>query len=152
MPVAWRVVRTRYAESAFSGEGAFRYGGRWNSRGRPMVYTSGSRALAALEILVHLNPPLHFEYRAMQVAMEETHLEKIAVSRLPSDWRSQPSEPETRAIGDRWLRESRSVVLEVPSVIVPEESNFLLNPLHPDFRSLKFSKSQPFSLDPRLIR
>ncbi len=117
-----------------------------------MVYLSSSRALAALEILVHLNPPLHFGFTVIQVEFIETLVETVPTDSLPPDWRSQPSSPITRSTGDRWLREGRTAVLEVSSAIVPEESNYLINPLHPDFRSIKRAQPRAFAIDPRLLR
>lgn len=150
--VAWRVVKTRYARSAFTGDGASRYGGRWNSRGVAVIYASGSKALAALEILVHLNPPVHFEYVAFRIEMEDAHVERLSENRLPPKWQTEPPPPATKRIGDLWIRGNTSVALEVPSVIVPGELNYLLNPFHRDFAQLRIAPAEPFALDPRLLQ
>src|SRR4051812_47260804 len=150
MREAWRIVKEKHAATAFTGEGAARTGGRWNSRGVRVVYASSTRSLAALENLVHLNPPILFRYVALRVRFDAALLEKIAHP-LADDWREQPPPPSTRAIGDRWVREGRSPVLEVPSVIVPGEVNYLLNPAHPHFGEISIHKAEAFTFDPRLL-
>ncbi|HEV7404973.1 MAG TPA: RES family NAD+ phosphorylase [Chthoniobacteraceae bacterium] len=150
MRQAWRIVKEKHAATAFTGEGAARTGGRWNSRGNRVVYASSTTSLAALENLVHLNPPILFSYVAFRIRFDPALLEKIAHP-WPADWREQPPPPSTMAIGDRWVREARSAVLEVPSVIIPGEVNYLLNPAHPDFPKILIRKAAPFAFDPRLL-
>ncbi len=149
MKQAWRIVKTKHAATAFSGEGARLYGGRWNSVGTSMVYTSGSKALAALESLVHLNPPVIFKYVAIPIAFDDALVEKVVA--LPADWTEEPTPPATTVIGDLWVKEARSAVLELPSVIIPGEPNYLLNPAHPDFKKIVIGNPEPFSFDPRLL-
>jgi RES domain-containing protein len=151
MKRAWRIVREDHGSAAFDGEGAWRFGGRWNSRGTQVVYTSGTRSLAALETLVHLNPPVAFKYVAIPVEFDEALLETFATSDLPADWNEEPPPPSTAEIGDRWVNESRSPVLELPSVIIPAEPNYLLNPAHSEFKRIRIGKPVRFSFDPRLI-
>lgn len=151
MKRAWRIVREEHGSAAFDGEGAWRFGGRWNSRGIRMVYTSGTLSLAALETLVHLNPPVAFKYVAIPVEFDEALLETFATSDLPADWNEEPPPPSTAEIGDRWVNESRSPVLELPSVIIPAEPNYLLNPAHSEFKRIRIGKPVRFSFDPRLI-
>ena len=146
---AWRIVKAKHAATAFSGEGARLYGGRWNSPGVSLVYTSGTKALAALESLVHLNPPVIFKYAAIPIEFDAALVEKVTA--LPADWNDMPAPPSTRAIGDLWAKQARSAVLELPSVIIPGESNYLLNPAHPDVKKISIGKSEPFSFDPRLL-
>lgn len=150
MRQAWRIVKEKHAATTFSGEGAFRTGGRWNSRGVRVVYASSTNSLAALENLVHLNPPILFNYVAFRIRFDPALIEKLP-SPLPADWREQPPPPSTMTIGDRWAREVRSAVLEVPSVIIPSEVNYLLNPAHPDFGKIEIRKAEPFAFDPRLL-
>lgn len=147
---AWRIVKEKYADSAFGGEGAAKTGGRWNSRGRKLVYSSGSLSLAALELLVHLNPPVRFRWVARSCEFDPRLVETFPSGRLPSEWRRVPAPQEVREIGDAWLAESRSAVLAVPSVVVPREWNYLLNPAHPDFRKIELGAPEPFSFDSRL--
>ena len=143
---AWSIVKTKHASTAFDGEGARLYGGRWNSRGIRVVYVSSSLSLASLESLVHLTPPVSFKYVAIPVEFEE-----IPLATLPTEWRDEPPPPSAKAIGDIWVSQARSAVLELPSVIIPDEINFLLNPSHPDFRKIVIGKPEAFSFDPRLL-
>ncbi|MCB1087369.1 MAG: RES family NAD+ phosphorylase [Verrucomicrobiae bacterium] len=149
MKRAWRIAKEKHAATAFDGEGARLYGGRWNSAGTSVVYTSGSMALAALESLVHLNPPVFFAYVAIPIEFDETLLEPSPA--LPANWREEPPPPSTKDIGDLWVRQARSAVLELPSVIIPTEPNYLLNPSHPDFKKIDIGKAEPFAFDPRLL-
>jgi RES domain-containing protein len=145
------MVREDHGSTAFDGEGAWRFGGRWNSRGTRTVYTSATLSLAALETLVHLNPPVAFKYVAIPIEFDEALVETFATSDLPADWNEEPPPPSTAEIGDRWVKESRSAVLELPSVIIPAEPNYLLNLAHSDFKRIRIGKPTPFSFDPRLI-
>lgn len=151
MLTAWRIVKEKYAASAFTGEGASASGGRWNLPGVRAVYVSASRALAALENLVHLNPTVIFRYVAIPVTFEESLLERPEVSDLPADWREFPAPPSTQQFGSAWARDQRSAVLAVPSVIIPGEWNFLINPSHPDFVGMKIGPAERFAFDPRLV-
>ncbi len=151
MRCAWRVVKQRHGASAFDGEGAWLYGGRWNSRGTRVVYTSATLSLAALETLVHLSPPVTFKVVAIPVEFGEALVEAVPPAGLPADWAEEPPPPSSMEIGDLWVREARSAVLEVPSVVIPTEANFLLNPAHADFKRVKIGKPVPFSFDGRLL-
>jgi len=151
MPEAWRIVKAKHAATAFSGDGAAKTGGRWNSRGVPVVYASSTKSLAALETLVHLNPPVPFKYVAFRLQFDATLVENVPLNRLAADWRVEPPPPSTKAIGDAWLREVRSAVLALPSVIVPGELNYLLNPAHPAFKKISIGKPERFVFDPRLL-
>ena len=151
MTRAWRIVREDHRSAAFDGEGAWLFGGRWNSRGTRIVYTSITLSLAALETLVHLNPPVAFKYVAIPIEFDEALVETVAAMDLPADWNEEPPPPSTAEIGDRWVRESRSAVLKLPSVIISAELNYLLNPAHSDFTRIDIGTPMPFSFDPRLI-
>lgn len=151
MREAWRIVKEKYADTAFSGEGASRTGGRWNSRGIWVVYTSGAKSLAALETLVHLNPPVLFRYVTLRIRFDDALVEKFVPAKLPADWREEPPPPSTKAIGDLWVKQARSAVLELPSVIIPGEPNYLLNPSHADFKKIIIGNPEPFAFDPRLL-
>lgn len=151
--VAWRIVHRRFAKIAFTGEGARHFGGRWNSPGRHVVYTAQSQSLAALEILVHLDSEkLLRHYLAIPVTIPPHLIERLSLSSLPENWRAYPAPRSVRAIGDAWLGRSSSPVLQVPSVVIPSEFNFLLNPAHPRFPKLRLGKPVPFLFDPRLTR
>jgi RES domain-containing protein len=153
MPRAWRLVKARHAAGAFDGEGARLHGGRWNSPGTRVVYVSSSRSLAALELLVHLEIAEALEhYAVIEVRIPAQSITRLDPRRLPLDWRSDPPPAALRALGDAWVRAARSVALEVPSVVVPDETNYLLNPAHPSFRRIAIGKPQPFRYDARLTR
>jgi RES domain-containing protein len=150
---AWRITKQKHAKSAFSGEGARIYGGRWNSPGTAMIYTAQSQALAVLEMLIHLDSPeLLKRYSLFEVEMDLLYVAELDLSNLPRNWRANPTPAGVRALGDDWVASRRSVVLRVPSALVPAESTFLLNPQHPDFSKLCIGKAVPFQFDPRLAR
>ena len=153
MITSWRITTAHYAETAFDGEGARLNGGRWNSRGTRVVYTSSSAALAALELLVRTRrrEPLR-KYVLFACTFDEALVEDIARSKLPANWRQSPAPEGLSAIGDAWIRKRRSAVLRVPSVIIETESNYLLNPEHAAFKTIQIAEPTPFSLDMRLIR
>jgi RES domain-containing protein len=148
---AWRILKEKHADTAFSGEGAAKFGGRWNSRGVRIVYVSSSKSLATLESLVHLNPPVLFNYVAIQIRFDEALTEKFPLSKLPADWGDEPPPPSTKRIGDTWVRERRSPILALPSRIISGEPNYLLNPAHPGFTQITFGKPEKFTFDPRLL-
>jgi RES domain-containing protein len=151
MPSAWRIVKEKYLASAFTGEGAADYAGRWNLPGTRMAYTSESQALAALELLVHLNPPVFFKYKAIRIQFDESLVERLSPEELPAEWQAEPPSLLTQRLGSRWASGARSVALAVPSAIIPEEVNFLINPLHPDFSRIKIEPAVDFAFDARLI-
>ena len=149
----WRLVKSRYAASAFDGGGAKLYGGRWNSPGVLVAYASDSIALATLEVLVHLQSrTVLASYALASIQFPQEIIEELEHSQLPTHWRRFPPPPENQAIGDLWVKECRSAVLRVPSAIIPSAQNFLLNPVHPDFAKTKIGTPAPFELDPRLLR
>jgi RES domain-containing protein len=146
---AWRIVKAKHATTAFSGEGAAKVGGRWNSGGVSVVYASSTLSLAALESLVHLNPPVLFKYVAFPIEFDEALV--TAPGKLPKDWSIEPPGPASKSVGDAWVRAGKSAVLAVPTVIIPAETNYLLNPGHPDFQKIIVGKALPFAFDPRLL-
>ena len=148
---AWRIVKAKHGDDAFSGEGAFRYGGRWNPAGTRLVYVSASLSLATLEILVHLRPGAPFAFGTFRIHFDDSLLERLDPSDLPDEWREEPPSPSTQSIGDAWARSAHSAVLAVPSAVIPEERNFLLNPAHPDFSKITIDPMRPFALDRRLL-
>jgi len=150
---AWRIVKARHAATAFDGEGARLYGGRWNSRGLPVIYTAASPALAVLELLVHLGSSVVLPaYVTIACTFDEGIVLRLDRERLPTDWRSSPALPQLAQLGDAWLKDGTSAVLEVPNAIIPAESNYLINPRHPAFASIDIDEPQRFELDLRLLR
>jgi RES domain-containing protein len=149
----WRICRTKFAGEAFSGEGARRYGGRWNSPGVAMVYSSSSLALAAIELFVHLEPnqqPDDLVAIAAELPGKEP-LERVELGQLPRGWWKNDY-AALRAMGDKWIREKRSLAMEVPSAALRAEWNVLVNPLHPGAKELQIEKPEPFRFDARMFR
>lgn len=151
MPTGWRIVKTARAATAFDGEGARLFGGRWNSPGTRVVYTAQSEALAALELLVHLGShQILGAYSAIPATFDDALVTAVDPASLPADWRAYPAPPALAAIGDAWIASAASVVLRVPSVLVPDESNYLIDPAHRDVRRVKIGQGKSFRFDPRL--
>ena len=149
--VAWRLVRQRHAATAFSGEGARIFEGRWNSAGVAVVYCSENLALAALEILVHVQPVAVTEpFRTFRVALDDALITRVKRDKLPKGWNLQPPTTVSKTIGDEWVKSGRSVALALPSLLVPLERTYLLNPKHPDFRKVQIRDMGNFTLDRRL--
>jgi RES domain-containing protein len=151
MPVAWRIMRQRFAATPLDGEGAFRYGGRWNSRQVRMAYTSAHLSLAALELLVHLDGPPDLPHMAVRIAFDDGIVDRVPLEDLPAGWNELPVSLISRAIGDAWIRQGTSAVLQVPSVLIPIEANYLINPLHPDFAKVRVEGPVDFAFDRRLF-
>jgi RES domain-containing protein len=152
MLVVWRLTTARFANSAFSGEGARLYGGRWNKKGVPLVYTAATQSLAMLELLVQ-DEPLRARYVVIETRIPKAvPIDRIKVQELPSDWREIGARQKLQAIGTEWARKRSAAVLAVPSAVIPAETNYLLNPLHPDFRRIRVGKPEKFETDLRLIK
>jgi len=150
--LVWRVSKAGYAGEAFNGEGAARWGGRWNGPDYEVVYTSETLSLAALEYFVNMEPGT-VPADVVAVTAEIPESVKILSLRLedvPGDWRAYPAPPSTRRIGMAWLEKRESAVLAVPSVVIPSERNYLLNPAHPQFRKVRVGKPERFGFDSRM--
>lgn len=151
MPTSWRIVKTRFAGAAFDGEGARLHGGRWTSPGLPAVYTAEHVSLALLEVLVHLRDSRFLpSYSLCRASFPAALVRRIDLADLPEDWRGLPAPPDLQGTGDRWLESGASAVLEVPSAVVPQERNYLLNPAHPEFGEIELGAPASFSWDQRL--
>lgn len=147
--LVWRITTRRFADQAFSGEGARLYGGRWNRVGQSVIYTAESRSLALLEMLVQ-DEPLRARYVLIPAHLPETvSMEVLDNSVLPRDWRTPAGRQALQSLGGEWLRQSRSCVLAVPSAVVPAELNFLINPLHPDFKRISVGEPESLETDMR---
>ncbi len=148
---AWRLVRAEMSDRAFDGEGARLYGGRWNPPGLPAIYTAGTRSLAALEVLVHLPKPLRATAFAIhRIEFDASQVESLPAGALPGDWAQFPPPASTQDLGRVWLARARQAVLRVPSVLLPEESNYIVNPRHPAFAKCATTGERIFFFDPRL--
>lgn len=147
----WRLTTARFAKSAFSGDGARLYGGRWNRKGIPLVYTAGTQSLAMLEMLVQ-DAALRARYAVIEARIPKSMtIDRIRIEDLPPDWRDLNGREQLRDIGTEWARTLDAAVLAVPSAVVPAELDYLLNPLHADFRRIKIGRSQEFQTELRLI-
>ena len=152
MASAWRIVRTSRANTAFTGEGPWRYGGRWNSPGVHVVYVSEHQSTAAFEVFANRVPfILEEKYKAYHLEWPDGLTEIFPIKKLPANWRVTPPPAETTEIGDRWVQERRSAALALPSAISPDDTNFLLNPEHPDFKQIRIHSPINFDFDPRLL-
>ena len=146
MTSVYRLVRRERAADALSGEGARRYGGRWNPPGSAVVYASESRALAVLETFVHLT----LEARVMAFALFTLELPGRALLRRRADTRPPRSVTASQEAGRTWLEDGDTLGLVVPSLIVPQEKNYVLNVAHPQFAGVTVAGAEPFSFDERL--
>lgn len=152
MASAWRIVRASREKTAFTGEGPWRYGGRWNSPGVHVVYVSEHQSTAAFEVFANRVPFILGEkYKAFHLEWPDSLTEIFPVKTLPTDWRISPPSRSIMEIGDHWVRERRSAVLALPSAISPADINFLLNPDHPDFKRIRIHPASDYVFDPRLI-
>lgn len=150
---AWRLVKTRFVQHAFDGEGARLYGGRWSSPGGAVVYASATASLAVLELFANVQrSELLISYSLFSCSFDEALVSEAGRNEMPSNWRSSPPPAELQAIGDDWLRTARSAVLRVPSALIEHESNYLLNPAHRDFKRIRRSAAEAFTFDLRLIK
>jgi RES domain-containing protein len=152
MASAWRIVRASREKTAFTGEGPWRYGGRWNLPGVRVVYVSEHQSTAALEVFANRMPfVIEENYKAFYLEWPDDLTEIFPAKKLPVNWRVHPPPVEIKEIGDRWVQERRSAVLALPSAISPAETNFLLNPEHRDFKRIRIVPPIDFDFDPRLI-
>ena len=148
----WRL--TRVAHAALDGEGARLHGARWSSPGHPVVYAASHLSLAALEYLVHIDPEdAPDDLVALRLDVPDGATETVCeATALPAGWRETPPPPRCQAIGDEWAGRGEHLLLRIPSVLVPEETNVLLNPAHAEAASVRVSWSRPFAYDVRLLR
>ena len=147
------MVASKWADNAFDGEGARLSGGRWNSKGVSLVYLASSLALAALELLVHIDYEQALrEHIAISVTFESDLVLSVKPQDLPATDSRMGAVAKTRALGDAWVRSEASVLLKVPSIVVPAEDNYLFNPKHPGAAELSIGDAEVFRYDPRLLK
>ena len=148
----WRIVPEEKAASAFDGEGARLYGGRWNPIGVAMVYASAHLSLAALEVRVHIDKTrMRKLYQCFTFHFDKSLMETFPASDLPREWRQEPPPLSLQRLGGNWVKSSSAAILAVPSAIIPGEFNYLINPNHPDFSKLKIDPPTDFAFDRRLF-
>lgn len=152
MHTVWRITTARFAKTAFSGEGARLYGGRWNPKGWEVVYTAESQSLALLELMVQ-DDPLRAHYVLIPALLPDGLPEtRINADQLPEDWRTMGARDVLQSMGQAWLHGARTAVLSVPSAVVPSERNYLLNPRHPGFSRIVIGETLSLQTDTRLLR
>jgi RES domain-containing protein len=139
--------------TAFDGEGARLFGGRWNSAGTAMVYASRYKSTAILETRVHIEATSkRKDYKSFAFRFDKELLQVLLTTHLPGNWRQEPVPLSTQQLGDDWAKSLSSVILGVPSIIVPEDLNYLINPRHPDFSKIQIDKPTDFAFDERLFK
>ena len=146
--LVYRITKAVYADRLVASGGA----ARWNSRGQFVIYTAATRALACLENVVHRGSEgLSSTFRVMVIDIPDTvRIETIDPQTLPEDWIDYQQYKTCQPLGGEWLNSNRSAVLRVPSAIIPNEWNYLLNPAHPDFSGIRLLQTEPFIFDPRI--
>ena len=152
--IVWRLCRHRHANRPLDGEGARLYGGRWNYPGTAVAYTAETLALAALEVLVHVDHDLTpTDLVAIPIDIPAgIRAEEIRPSELPQHWQRTPAPEQVQEVGTAWIRRGNSLLLRVLSIVIPEEHNYLVNPAHVDFPRLRVGKARRFDFDPRLFK
>jgi RES domain-containing protein len=148
----WRVTTAGFAGAALSGEGAARFGGRWNPRGLALVYTSSSLSLAILELLVQTGARV-VPGKLCSIRLDipsDIERQRLEPGALPANWRAHPAPVSLQMLGRDWIEGGTTTVLSVPSAVVPEERNYLLNPVHPDFGRISIVSTSRIDLDRRL--
>jgi RES domain-containing protein len=149
----YRILRKVHAKKPLDGEGAFRFGGRWSSPGTRLAYTSEHLSLAMIEYFIHIDPgdsPPDLVVVSADIP-DSVFRKKVVLNRLPADWRQSPAPPELAAIGDSFLADRKAAVLIVPSVLAPSESNWLINPRHPEFPRIRIHAPEDFHYDVRFF-
>lgn len=153
MTKVYRILRRPYSKNPLDGEGAYRFGGRWSSPGTRIAYTAEHLSLAMLEYFVHLDPndpPKDLVLATAEIPESISRL-SLTTKQLPQFWRQTPPLPELAEIGDDFVRQGRAAILALPSALAPADSNWLMNPLHPDFSKIRIHPVAPFDYDPRFF-
>jgi len=150
--IVFRLSKSKHSKD-LSGKGAEKFGGRWNSKGVALLYTSDSRALCTAEIAVHTplgNIPFDYEVILIKIP-DNIIIPELEISELPEDWKSIPHSHSTQEIGDKFIDDGKFLAIKVPSAVVQGEFNYLINPDHTDFKSISIEKTEPFTFDARLF-
>jgi RES domain-containing protein len=150
--IVYRLSRQAFIND-ISGYGAEKTGGRWNSKGIAVLYTAASRALAVVEIAVHVPIGIiPINYFMATINVPENDIIKVDINDLPANWNTNPFVKDTQAIGNDFIRKNEHLVLQVPSATVAGDHNYLVNPRHPEFKKVKIKSIDPFVFDVRLFK
>ncbi|WP_421944596.1 RES family NAD+ phosphorylase [Pedobacter sp.] len=148
--ILYRISNCNYAND-YSGTGAKLYGGRWNSVGVPLHYMASNRALAALEVLANKNTLINSKNLCLTVfELPDNLVKQIELKDLPKNWKDYPSIPQLAKIGDEFAKQKEFLLLKVPSVLIEDEFNYLMNVNHPAVIEVKIIEVKPFMFDDRL--
>lgn len=147
----YRIGKCNYIND-LSGGGAAMYSGRWHSKGTHILYTAASASLALVESVVHISNIQAFDFCMICLEIPENSIEKINLEQLPANWFENPSADILKMTGDTFISANKSLALQIPSAIVPEENNYLLNPLHTLFNKVKIVFQRNIVIDERLIK
>jgi RES domain-containing protein len=149
----YRLIRGRYAKKPLDGEGSFRFGGRWSSPGTRLAYTAEHASLAMIEYFVHIEPgslPKDLVLVTAEVP-EKLSRKVISPKHLPANWRRVPAPPTLAVIGDAFVQDAQTAILIVPSALSQAESNWLINPAHPEVSEIRLRPPQKLRYDPRFF-
>ena len=154
MTRVYRILREPYSKKPLEGEGAYRFGGRWSSPGTRLAYTAEHLSLAMIEYFIHIDPDDPPRDLVVVTAEIPDGVSRVLISpkRLPFDWRDNPAPPGLAVIGDRFANDGRAAILIVPSALAPTESNWLINPRHPESSKIRLRSVEPFDYDQRFFK
>jgi RES domain-containing protein len=149
----YRLTTSKHSDD-LTGTGSKLYGGRWNSVGNAIIYCSENRSLALLEYLVNIPfKNINFDLILLKISFPDSRrIEEINLKNLHQDWNLFPSPLELKKIGDEWTHKNNSLLLKVPSVIVPKEFNYLINPLHKEIKKVRIIEKEDIKIDKRLLK
>ena len=151
--IVYRLSKSKYSKD-LSGSGAEKTGGRWNSKGKPLIYTSASRALCVAEIAAHTPlgiVPKDYELISIEIP-GAIAISEVKPTSQPPDWKLFPHPSSTQQFGDNFIASGKSLVLKVPSAVVQGDFNYLINPKHPGISKIKITGIEPFQFDERLFK
>jgi RES domain-containing protein len=150
----YRILREPYSRNPLDGEGAYRFGGRWSSQGIRLAYTSGHLSLAMIEYFIHIDPDDPPKDLVVVAADVPDHVSRVSIAMrvLSENWRQTPAPASLAAIGDAFVTGRKAAILIVPSVLAPSESNWLINPRHPEFGAIRVQPPETFHYDDRFFR
>ncbi len=149
--ILFRLTNSMFAND-LSGNGARLFGGRWNSEGRPAIYMAATRSLAVLESLAHINPTNIPDDMVLLTIEVPDDVISLDTELLPENWKASPEPHILKQIGNLFLQKNEHLLLKVPSALVPEEFNYLVNPRNPNIEKVKIKAQTPFSFDERILR